>query len=80
MRVRVQKWGNSLAVRIPSAFAADVKIEQDAEMDMTLERGEIVLRRIEFPEYRLDEMLAQINEENLHDEIDAGPAIGDELW
>ncbi len=30
MKIRVQKWGNSLAVRIPKAFAAEVHLQANA--------------------------------------------------
>lgn len=32
------------------------------------------------PELTLDSLLAQVTEENLHTEIDTGPAVGVEIW
>jgi antitoxin MazE len=80
MRIRIQKWGNSLALRIPRSFAAETALGQGAEVDLTLEEGRLVVTPIERPEYRLDEMLARITPENLHDEVDTGGAVGGEAW
>jgi antitoxin MazE len=80
MRIRIQKWGNSLALRIPRSFAAETALGQGAEVDLTLEEGRLVVTPIERPEYNLDEMLARITPENLHDEVDTGGAVGGEAW
>jgi antitoxin MazE len=80
MRIRIQKWGNSLALRIPRSFAAETALGQGAEVDLTLEEGRLVVTPIESPEYRLDEMLSRITPENLHDEVDTGGAVGGEAW
>jgi antitoxin MazE len=42
MRIKIQKWGNSLAVRIPKAIAVESKIRQGSAVDLTLERGRVV--------------------------------------
>ncbi|MCJ7831953.1 MAG: AbrB/MazE/SpoVT family DNA-binding domain-containing protein, partial [Actinobacteria bacterium] len=43
MRLRVQKWGNSLALRIPAAFARETGIASGAEIDLTLDAGRLVI-------------------------------------
>jgi antitoxin MazE len=40
MKVRVRKWGNSLAMRIPRSFAKEARIEQDNEVNLSLEEGD----------------------------------------
>jgi antitoxin MazE len=80
MRVRIQKWGNSLALRIPRSFAAETALDQGAEVDLTLEEGRLVVTPLQHPEYRLDDLLARITPDNLHDEIDTGGAVGREAW
>ena len=43
MRTRIQKWGNSLALRIPKSFAAEVKLEQGSEIEVSLVDGKLVV-------------------------------------
>ena len=39
MKTRVQKWGNSLAVRIPKSFAAEVGLHEDAAVELSVAKG-----------------------------------------
>lgn len=80
MRTKVQRWGNSLAVRIPKAFAEDVGIEADSPIDLSLSDGDLVLSPPKPAALALKDLLAGITDENLHREIETGPAVGDEVW
>jgi antitoxin MazE len=79
MRTRIQKWGNSLAMRIPRSFAQDTGLAEGVTVDMTVEAGEIRVRAIR-PKYDLRELVAAINSRNQHSEIDAGEPRGKEAW
>ena len=78
MRTRVQRWGNSLAVRIPRPFAAEAGLEQQSEVDVAVVDGALVITPSHAP--ALDELLARVTDENLHGEIDFGPPVGREVW
>ncbi|MBI3469783.1 MAG: AbrB/MazE/SpoVT family DNA-binding domain-containing protein [Candidatus Solibacter usitatus] len=78
MRVSVQKWGNSLAVRIPKTVALESKIKNGSHVDMTLEDGRVVLTPV--PKDNLEELLARISPDNIHKEIQSGPPRGREIW
>jgi antitoxin MazE len=80
MQTRIQKWGNSLALRIPKSFAIDAQLEQDALVELTLTDGQIIVKPVKKPEWILDKLLAGINKRNLHTEVDTGPAVGREMW
>ena len=80
MRVRVQKWGNSLALRIPKSFALETALDSGAEVDLTVEGGRLVVTPLEAPTYSLDELLARVTASNLHTETDIGPSVGAEVW
>ena len=80
MRTKVQKWGNSLAVRIPKAFALEVGLDQDGEVELTVQSGRLVLAPPLRPSYNLDELLAGVKPSNLHKEVDWGPPVGKEVW
>jgi len=79
-QARVQKWGNSLAVRIPKPFAVQIGLEQNALVNLSVEDGKLLLEPIERPSYMLAELLSQITDDNLHGEIETGSAVGNEAW
>ena len=80
MKVQIQKWGNSLALRIPKSFAQETKIDQGTVVNLSLKEGEIIIRPIVEPEYSLDKLLSQVTKENIHREVDTGRAQGKEVW
>jgi antitoxin MazE len=80
MVTRIQKWGNSLALRIPKSFAAEVGLEQDGVVELSLVDGRLVVAPAPEPSLTLEGLLAGITDENLHSEIDFGPAVGNETW
>ena len=80
MKTQVQKWGNSLAIRIPKSFAQETNIESGSEVDLSLKEGEIVIKPLIDSPYSLDEFLTKITNKNIHKEIDTGNAQGKEIW
>ena len=79
MNTQVGKWGNSLAVRIPGAFAKELELEEGADVELIRVAGGLLLRARQ-REYQLDEMLAAINPETIHGETDWGGPTGREAW
>jgi antitoxin MazE len=79
MRVRVQKWGNSLAVRIPDTLATTAGSEPGAEVELTLEAGRLWVTP-SAPPYTRAGLLGRITPENLHHEIGSGSPLGAEVW
>lgn len=80
MLVRVTKWGNSLAVRIPAPFAEETGIESGTEVDVALDDGRLVITPRRVRPYVLAELLGEVTDENLHGEIDSGAPRGAEAW
>ena len=80
MRTKVQKWGNSLALRIPKAFATDAQLENNSIVELSLVEGQIVIKPLTEPAWTLEELLSGITSENLHNAIDTGDAVGNEAW
>ncbi|OUS69213.1 MazE family transcriptional regulator [Paenibacillus sp. MY03] len=72
MSTTVQKWGNSLGIRIPSQIAERIAIGQGSEVDLIVgdDHTLIVIPKKKKP--TLEELLAQCKPENRHDEIDLG--------
>ena len=80
MKARIQKWGNSLALRIPKSFAAHSNIEQGSVVDLSLDNGKMIVEAAKEQEYSLDELLARVTKNNLHTEVDFGAPVGKEAW
>ena len=80
MRIRIQKWGNSLALRIPKSFAVEVGLQKETAVEISMVDGKLVIAPIARPTQTLEQLLANITEENLHREVDFGFAIGKEMW
>lgn len=80
MRARIQKWGNSLAVRIPQPFAKESNLEENSAVDVSLRNGKLVIVPLREPEFTLDELVSRISKKNLHAEVETGKARGNEAW
>ena len=80
MKTRVQKWGNSLALRIPKSFADEVGLRKETFVELSLADGKLVITPVTRPELTLKQLLAKVTEENLHREVDTGSAVGNETW
>ena len=79
MVTRVQKWGNSLALRIPRSFAVQAKVAAGTAVDMVVEKGQLVVRPVR-QRYRLRELLKAIDARNLHADVQTGRPAGREVW
>ena len=78
MSVKIQKWGNSLGIRIPKAVIEKVHLGENSEVEVESKNGTIVI----FPakkKYALDMLLDQITKSNLHYEKEF-KVEGDEVW
>lgn len=76
----IAKWGNSLAVRIPQNLAKEVNITEGSEVDFSVVDGSLVIKPKKRKRYTLSELVDGITPENLHDLIDTGIAVGNEVW
>lgn len=79
METKIRKWGNSLALRLPKAFASQTGIENGSEVQLLVEEGKIIVIPLNKNEFQLERFLSQITEENIHKEIDFGDPVGREL-
>jgi antitoxin MazE len=80
MLTKVQKWGNSLALRIPKVFALDAQLGADTLIEVTLVDGRIIIEPVTMPTWTLEKLLAGVTGSNIHHEIDTGDAVGNEVW
>ena len=80
MPTEVERWGSSLPLRIPKAFALDANLEDDAVVEISVVNGKRIIAPVVAQLWTLDELLAGINSDNIHHEINTGAELGREAW
>ena len=80
METRIQKWGNSLAVRIPRSLASEVGLRDKSPVELALRDGMLVITPAVGPVVPLEDLLSQITDDSLHGEVATGPTLGGEVW
>ena len=80
MQTMIQQWGNSLALRIPKAFAQQAKVKKGSRVRLTVEKNRLVIEPVEKSKITLKSLLAGVTPENIHPETDWGRPMGKEIW
>ncbi len=80
MTATVQKWGNSLALRIPKSLAEDVDLHQGSVVELQVVEGEMVVKPKKERRLSLRQMVKRITKKNLHAETDWGHPMGKEIF
>ena len=81
MLAKVQKWGNSLALRLPKALADEAGVQLDSPVEISVRDHTITIEPVrEKRAYTLDDLLDGVKPDNLHGESDFGPPAGKEVW
>ncbi len=78
MSAKIQKWGNSLGVRIPKNIIETIELEENSEVEIETKDGAIII----FPKQKkqsLSSLLNQITKSNLH-KADEDEVEGNEVW
>lgn len=79
MTTTLQKWGNSLAVRLPAAFARQLNWADGSEVEIVPSKDGLMLRPA-CPSYDLKDLLKKVKPGALHAEADWGADTGNETW
>ena len=81
MEVRLKRWGNSFAVRIPMEAVKSLELDFNSRLELSCEDEQLVLKPIHSqPRFSLDALLSEVTEENLHLEMKTGDSVGEESW
>jgi antitoxin MazE len=80
MRATIRKWGNSAALRVPATVMEEAKLEIDQPVEVRVEEGRVVIEPVTPREFKLDELLAGVTRDNLHEEEGFGPPVGREAF
>lgn len=78
MEAVIRKWGNSPALRLPTAVLREAGYQLEQKVDLVVSRGRIVIQPSEKVEYELDALVAGINDTNVHGEASFGQIVGRE--
>lgn len=77
MQTVIQKWGNSLGVRIPALYAREFDLKNGSAVEILEEEGRLVI----VPKRdALEDLLALVTEENRHASVETGSPAGREEW
>lgn len=82
MTTRIQKWGNSLAVRLPKDLAESLALRAGSKVTVT-RKGftfQVKPEKVIYPQYTLEELLKGVTKKNIHPETDWGKPMGKEIW
>jgi antitoxin MazE len=84
MKIEFLKWGNSLALRIPKAFAQEIGASVGKAANMEVRDGKLVVEiakaKSRRRRFKLEQLVAGITPENRHRELEWGPRVGNEVW
>jgi antitoxin MazE len=80
METRVQKWGNSLAVRLSKHVVRESNIHEGSCVAIDVDEGKIVLEVKGTKRYSLRKLLAKVKRTNIYREFEPGPPVGKEIW
>lgn len=75
----VQKWGNSLAVRIPQSLAGQIEVSEGTVVELSVRDGELIVRPDRPNKLSLGMLLKDCKQSQLHGETDFGSDMGREI-
>ena len=79
VRAKLQKWGNSLGIRIPKSIANEVKIGDGDSVELKVTNGKVVIQPVP-EEETLESLLSEVTDSNIHTEQEIGTPKGKEIW
>ena len=80
MITKVQKWGNSLGLRIPKGLARNARVQEGTTVKLAVSHGRLVVAPVEARGYELATLLAGVTRKNVHAALDTGDPVGREIW
>ncbi len=78
MEAVVQKWGNSIGIRIPSLYVKELELKDGEIVSIREKKGKIIIQ----PQKKmtLADLLENVTEENLHEPTEDWVPQGKEEW
>ena len=80
MKVRVQRWGKSLALRIPQSIAASAQLCENTVVELSVVKGQMIVQTVQQQPCALKELLHRTTRRNIQGEWQTGAPVGKEAW
>ena len=80
MQAVIKKWGNSPALRLSTSLMKEAQLSVDQKVSVKVHRNRIIIEPLTTPEYKIEDLVAGINESNLHSETDFSHPVSKEVW
>ena len=82
MNTKIQKWGNSFAVRIPKNVVEKHFLSEGSVVSVKENKESIIITPVKKKKntLKLDDVLKKISSDNLHGELSWGENKGNEVW
>jgi len=77
---KIDRWGNSLGIRLPKQLTEQLSLIEGSTVVVTLEKNALMVRPQKKEEQTLKQLLERITPDNLHDTVDWGAPQGKEVW
>ncbi len=74
----IRKWGNSPALRLPSAVLKEAGYRLEQKVELIVSEGRIIIQPSAKIEYALDDLINGIDASNAHSEFSFGMPVGNE--
>ena len=78
MSTTVQKWGNSLGVRIPKHLAQQARLHEGARVDLVADADRIIIRPVVVP--TLEALLSGLDRNSEPELVNWDQPVGREVW
>jgi antitoxin MazE len=80
METKLQKWGNSDGIRIPSSYLKSLNLKTNDKVEINVENEKIVIYKVKASKISLKEEFEKYNGENLSKEFTWDEDKGNEIW
>lgn len=80
MEVRIQKWGNSDGIRLPSNMLKSLNLKTNDRVEIIQKEEKIIITKIEKKHLTFEERIANYEGENLVEDYEWGEPRGKEIW
>ena len=80
MEVKIQKWGNSSGIRIPSIILKSLNIKVNDILNIEQEDDKVIISIPKKKKILLDNMFKEYKGKNLAKEFSWDESVGKEIW
>jgi antitoxin MazE len=80
MEARLQKWGNSVGIRIPNSLLKSLNLSINDKIDLKEDGDRIIITKSKKERVSLEELFKNYNGENLAKEFEWDDPVGNEIW